>query len=138
MQPSEWWQINGTSPANFNMRGVEWEREANIELFEPNGNLGFNHRAGVRIHGGWTRSFPQKSLRLYARGRYGANEFNYRFFPDRDDSLFKRILLRNSGNDHDATFFRDALIHQMIQHRPITSQDWQPSVTFVNGECCRI
>lgn len=126
--------IGGASPANFNMRGSDWERETNFEFFDKTGKNILNHRAGVRIHGGWSRSFPQKSLRLYARGGYGTYEFEHQLFPSKSAERFKRFMMRASGNDHDLTFFRDALIQQMVINRPIDMQHWEPVLTFLNGE----
>ncbi len=126
--------VRGNSPANFNNRGDAWERETNIEYFDEQGNLNFNHRAGVRLHGGFSRSFPQKTLRLYARSEYGTNEFIHQLFPTKDTDRFKRFIMRASGNDSWSTFFRDAMIQQLVMNRPIDTQHWQPVVTFLNGE----
>ncbi len=126
--------VRGNSPANFNNRGDAWERATNIEYFDEQGNLNFNHRAGIRLHGGFSRSFPQKTLRLYARSEYGTNEFNHQLFPTKDTDRFKRFILRASGNDSWSTFFRDAMIQQLVINRPIDTQHWQPVVTLLNGE----
>ncbi|MFO7978807.1 MAG: CotH kinase family protein [Bacteroidales bacterium] len=127
-------ELRGSSPANFSRRGIDWEREINLEFFDQQGSGIMNQRAGARIHGGWSRSFPQKSLRLYARAEYGNSEFSHQLFPDKQTNRFKRFLIRASGNDHRNTFFRDAMIQQLVKHRPIDIQHWQPAVTFVNGE----
>jgi hypothetical protein len=58
--------VNG----NYENRGEEWERPIHIEFFEENGNLAFSQNAGIRIHGGYTRNYAQKSFRLYAREEY--------------------------------------------------------------------
>jgi hypothetical protein len=47
------------------MSGKEWERPIHVEFFEKDGTLGFSHDSGVRIHGGWSRKYPQKTFRLY-------------------------------------------------------------------------
>jgi hypothetical protein len=126
--------VQGNSPANFQNSGSDWEREVNVEYFNASGQPVFNQRAGARIHGGWSRSFHQKSIRLYARNEYGNPEFNYQFFEDKPTDTFKRLLLRASGNDQHSTFFRDAMIQRLVRNRPIDIQHWQPSVTFINGE----
>jgi hypothetical protein len=133
---SENWDANadGHSPGNYSMTGDEWEREINFEYFSPRGESLLNQGAGVRIHGGWSRSFPQKSLRIYARNAYGEEEFNHQFFPDKETSTFKRIILRAGGNDHSRTFFRDLLIHRLVRNRPVDSQHGQPAISFLNGE----
>ncbi|MFN6947242.1 MAG: lamin tail domain-containing protein, partial [Cytophagaceae bacterium] len=73
---------NGSTPANYNQRGEDWERPASLEFFEPDGSRGFSLNSGIRIHGGWSRAIGQKSLRVYFRNTYDtANTLNYPLFP---------------------------------------------------------
>jgi hypothetical protein len=72
--------VKWSSPANYRRRGVEWEYPANLEFFDENGDLKFNQKLGYRIHGGWARSLPVKSFRLYAGNIYGNSMLNYPFF----------------------------------------------------------
>ena len=40
----------------------DWERPVNVELYETDGTLGFNQRAGVKIFGGCSRHrYPEKT-----------------------------------------------------------------------------
>jgi uncharacterized repeat protein (TIGR02543 family) len=126
---------DGGTPANYWLRGDFTESVAHFELFEPNESAAsLSQEIGVRLHGGWSRSFPLKSLRLYARARYGESHFNYPFFPDNQYSSFRRLLLRNSGNDYWNTFFRDAAIQNIVSHLNFDTQNYQPSVVYLNGE----
>jgi hypothetical protein len=87
--------FNSLTPANWNNRGDEYERPANLQYFKNN-NLSLNQNIGVKVHGGWSRSFPIKSLRFYARSDYDIkSKFNFSFFGEGNDNSFKRILLRN-------------------------------------------
>jgi len=88
--------------------GKEWERPVKIEQFDTKGEIVLSTNAGMRIHGGASRAYNHKSLRLYARSEYGNNTFNYSFFGEDERHLYKRLLLRNSGNDYNSTMFRDA------------------------------
>lgn len=74
---------NGWTPANYQGRGIEWERPAHLEVFEPDGERALAQGIGLRSHGGWSRYFSlRKSLRLYARGQYDErNSFEYPFLP---------------------------------------------------------
>ncbi|AQS54299.1 Internalin-A [Jeotgalibaca dankookensis] len=124
-------------------RGSDWERPLHIEFFEPNGALALSQNGGVRINGGATRAYAQKSLRLYAGSEYDEEEyFNYPFFgdlkqknsPQTIDS-FKRLILRNSGNDWSQTMFNDALMQSLVKPLgTVATQAYQPAVIFVNGE----
>ncbi|MDG5766204.1 CotH kinase family protein [Balneolales bacterium ANBcel1] len=125
----------GNAPANYTQRGIEWERPASMELFEPeSAHPNFSQNIGVRIHGGWSRAHPQKSLRLYARNQYGDNRFYYRMFPDQPYGEFNRLMLRASGNDWTETMLRDAAMQAMIGHMKFDTQAYRPFITFINGE----
>lgn len=127
--------VDGGTPANYWLRGDFTESVAHFELFEPNESAAsLSQEIGVRLHGGWSRSYPLKSLRLYARARYGESHFNHSFFPDNQYSSFRRLLLRNSGNDYWNTFFRDAAIQKIVSHLDFDTQNYQPSVVYLNGE----
>ena len=134
----DWRQIDPTGeavwgPANYKRSGEEWEVRGNFS-FLLDGNEVLNHDIGVRMHGGYTRSFPSKTLRLYARSEYGSSHLNFPFFEEVSSTSFKRIILRNSGNDHYSTYFRDAFIQKSVNHLKFDTQAYQPSVVFLNGE----
>jgi len=120
---------------NYFQRGREWERPASFEWFED-GERRFQQNLGVRIHGGFTRSFPLKSLRLYARNSYGSEFINYPVFNDYAHNQYKRLILRNSGNDFHANgvMFRDAFMQSLIRGLNVDTQEYRPSVVYLNGE----
>ncbi len=134
------WPFDG----NFRRRGAEWEYPAHIELFEqPDGERAFAQDIGIRIHGGATRSFPMKSLRLYARNQYTNSHLTHAFFGD-GMQAYKRLILRNSGNDFPTdlwrpdypsrTMFRDAAIQAIVAHMHFDTQAYRPALLFINGE----
>lgn len=125
--------INGFAPANYQLRGSSSEVEIHFNYFE-NGEEILNHNAGLRINGGYTRSYPNKSLRLYAKSKYGESNFRHNFFEGYDTNKFKRLILRNSGNDAGASFFRDVLAHKLTENLNFDIQESQPIVVFINGE----
>ncbi len=131
-------------PGNYRRRGPETEYPASIELFdELSGQQLLAQNIGVRIHGGATRAFPMKSFRIYARNAYGNTHLFYPFFENRPHSLYKRLILRNSGNDFPTdvdpwssyeTMFRDAAIQGLVNHMNFATQSYQPAIVFLNGE----
>ena len=125
---------NGGSMANYHREGDQWEYPAHLELFNTAGSRVFAQNIGFRIHGNWSNAQPFKSLRIYARGSYGKQNLEYPFFKTRSDQAFKRIILRNSGNDIWYTMFRDAAMQEMVSHLNFETQAYQPSILFVNGE----
>ncbi len=87
---------------NYFKKTNEWEKPVHIEYFESEGLLGFSQDAGLKIHGGKTRTASQKSLKLFAREVYGKRHFNYNLFPATELSSYDRFILRtpmgNWGN----------------------------------------
>ncbi len=120
---------------NPTMTGPEWEREMHIEFFEPNGIQGFNTHAGVRLHGGISRQFALKSLRIYFRNRYGDSHVEYPVFPDQQMNRHERLILRNAGSDWHHTYFRDAFVQSILRgFTDVEYQAYRPAVVFLNSE----
>ena len=120
--------------AHYFRRGREWERPVHVELFAEDGSTALAQDAGARIHGGLTRRWAVKSLRFYARRDYGDNTFDARLFPTQSDAEYKRFIIRNSGNDHNDSFFRDAFMQRLVGHMRFDTQAYQPTIVFINGE----
>jgi hypothetical protein len=80
--------------------GLEWERECSTELIFPDGNVGFNVNAGLRIRGGWSRNndFPKHAFRLFFREKYGNDKLRYPLFGEEGVNEFDKIDLRADQN----------------------------------------
>ncbi len=111
----------------------DWERPVHLELYEPDGALGFSADAGAKIYGGWSRGNAQRSLSFFARSQYGASQIAYRIFPEKDLDKFESFVLRNSGNDWQITHFRDAMMTSLVKDLGIDRQAYRPAVVFING-----
>ena len=111
----------------------DWERPVHIELFEKDGS-GFKMDAGVQIFGGWTRGHPQKSLAIFARGRYGYSAINYKLFDNLPFTEYQSFVLRNSGNDWLSTMFRDGLMTGLLNDIDVEHQAFKPAIVFINGD----
>lgn len=118
--------------ANYTQKGSEWERQATMTVFD-NFDLSFQQEIGVRIHGGWSRAFNQKSFNLYAREEYsGSNSFEESFFGL--DSL-KTCMLRSGGfRDTYLTKIRDILNQEITGDMGFETQKSVPCILFINGE----
>ena len=132
--PGNYFDENDDWSGNYYQRDLKWERPARFEFFDSDGSLGLAQDIGIRIHGGWTRRLPMKSLRLYARSEYGENRFNIKMFEDLDDMSFNRFILRNSGNDFGNSMFMDAAAQSLIRHFNVDTQAYRPVIVFLNGE----
>ncbi len=126
-------------PTNYNQSGEEWERPANIQIFEK-GELAYETGVGIRIAGNATRSSAQKSIRLYARSEYGDSKLKYTFFEELTDisgnpiTKFDKVTLRNGGNDVDGVKFRDDLAQALAKNLDLSLQANDYCILFIDGE----
>lgn len=119
---------------NYHKRGIEWERDIHISFLESNGTLGFETDAGMRMRGYASTIYPQKSFGVYFRNEYGAKNIEYPIFLDADTNKYKRLILRNSGQDFLKTHFRDAVLQEILKPMDLELQNFRPSIVFINGE----
>ncbi|WP_022774395.1 CotH kinase family protein [Butyrivibrio sp. AE2015] len=119
---------------NFAKKGRGWEKEVNVEIFSPERELLLEQKAGIRIHGGWTRNQNQKNFQIYAREEYDGNaRFNYDFFDN--GASYSKLMLRAGGStDIFVTKLRDAFIQSLVADRAIGTQRTIPCAVFLNGE----
>ncbi len=118
--------------ANFFHR--DWERPANIEFFEEDGTQVINQLSGIAISGG-RRKMGQKSLKIFAKNKYGNPIYNYDFFNNDIDN-YQSLVLRNGGfPDYSFSLIRDNLAQEIVSERTdIDVQGSRQSVVYVNGE----
>lgn len=131
------WQTQG----NFSLKGMEWERPVTVQYLPADDSEGFTQDMGIRIKGGISRSFMQKSLRLIAREQYGEKQLKYPVLGEnlRADGTglvekYKSITLRNGGNDVENTRLRDPLFQNLAEGMGFMTQANTPCVVFINGE----
>ncbi len=113
-----------------------WSREeviVNVELFESSGVCVHNSLTGLRMFGGMSRLFPQKSLALVARKKYGEGHFDYPVFGTEGPSRFEYLVLRNGGSDFYGAHFRDALITDIVKDWDLDVQAGRPARVYLNG-----
>ncbi len=113
----------------------DWERPVYIQQFSQNDSLLWQQQAGIKIHGNYSRSWPQKSFGLYAKSEYGNSSFKELEIPQKSYLLKnKRFLLRNAGNDFYRTHLRDLLIQSRMQNEDIDIQMGEPVTVYLNGQ----
>lgn len=125
---------NGVSyPVNYNR---DWRRPCNIEIFNNPHDKYTSQQCDVSIGGGFSRSYPQKSLELNAEKKYeGRNSFDVRIFAQKPYYRFKSLTLRNSGNDFYSSMFSDAMQQTLYAGNvDFDNLAYQPAVHFINGE----
>ncbi len=112
----------------------EREIPVNIEYFPLGAEQGFSQQVGMRIGGENIYRFAQKPLNIYARGIYGESTIEYPVFDHLPFQSYKRLYLRNSGDDWPYTMMRDGMISSLIRDQVSNSvQAYRPSVLYLNG-----
>ena len=121
-------------PSNYR---TNRRRPLNMEYF-VDGERVLNQLCEARISGGWTRDEEVKSLKIYAKKRYGKNHFSYKFFSDKkpkDVDGYRSILLRNGGNDAQLTILKDAFSQKFSGGKvDVDYQSSQSVIVYLNGQ----
>lgn len=120
---------------------------AYIEIFDENGKRQAGQYAEVSMHGNGSLGNLMKSMRLYFKKDAVAGvsgnpgKLSYDIFEGRvKDSKgtviteYKRLLLRNSGNDCTWTMIRDSLCHRISSGLNVDIMESEPALVFVDGE----
>ena len=112
-----------------------WMRAGSIEYIKD-GVSKFSQNVGIRLSGGQTRAYAQKSLAIFAKARFGKKSIKYKLFPDKKNiKKVKSFVLRNSGNDWGYSMMKDGLVHSIVKdNMDIDYQSYHPTVTFINGK----
>lgn len=119
-------------PANYTNTGKEWEREAQITVFDTQGALTLDQLCGIRIHGGRSRGYPCRSIRFYARKEYAGQEV----FPAGmfGEGIDPHVFMLYSGGDDYAFSLKDYIGQSLAQPLDFATQEFIPCCLFVNGE----
>ncbi len=121
-----------TTPKNYNQ---DWERPANIQMYESDGTFAFNIDAGLSISGACSRNHPQKSFNIATKKIYPSEDIDYQLFPERDQDEFRRFKLRNGGSEWNNSIIRDAVVQALVKDDvDIDASGFRSSVVYLNGE----
>ena len=131
------WKYQG----NYTQKGKAWERPIEIAYFDSDKEtLEFEEAAGIRLHGGASRMYGQKSFNFYFREDYGKKNLKYALIPGDLDAdgkqiaKYKSFMLRNGGNDTEYSKIRDIFNQDRLSDRAFSVQAATPCVLFLNGE----
>lgn len=119
--------------ANWGRHGDVTEKIGTLNYF-VNGVEEINQKVGLRIHGDYSRIYPNKSLRVYARSSYGNDKLEYPLFSDQPYTAYERVLIKNQGGDWNDTMFRDCLCNELVKDLRMETEAHQQVITFMNGE----
>ena len=118
--------------ANFNQ---PWEYPAKISMFLGGEKIIEKQDVGFKIKGNCTRANAMKSFGIYWKKKYGNKNIETSFFDNNSTTKYKRLFLRNSGNDFRHTHIKDAVITQIVKDfTTAETQGYKPSVLYLNDE----
>lgn len=119
---------------HFGNYDTDWEVDTHLELYDADGERLLATDAGLKLHGGSSTSFDQKSLRLLFRDGYGVAPVSLPLFGAGGVAEFDRMILRNAGHDDGLAELRDPLSHEIMQGLDLDLQGWQPVVVYLNEQ----
>ena len=117
--------------ANFWM---DWEREAHIEVFQPDAETMISQECGVKLHGQYSRIRPQQAFKLIARNQYGSGRFVAKIFSKRDFTEYQSFVLRATGQDDNRARMRDPVLTSLASDTSVYYQESELCVCYLNGE----
>ena len=117
--------------ANFWM---DWEREAHIEVWNPDGSTMISQECGTKLHGQYSRAEKQKAFKIIARQQYGSNRFQAAIFSHRPYTEYQSFLLRSSSEDGNKTRMRDALMQRLAYGSDVMYQETEIGVLYIDGK----
>jgi len=127
--------LKPSRPANYNLRGIQAERPAFLEVFTPNGERVVAQHVGIRVNGGSSRADAKKSLKIFAREEYGSKKIYYEFFPEsltlttnQPTTEYKHIILRNNTTIENA-----AMLELLRSTNQLDVQASSPCIGYLNG-----
>jgi len=129
---------------NYEKRGRESERPVFVEACRGDGTMLISQFAGVRIYGGYSRQSTIKSMKLFSRKSYDAENKNFKISEfgtvklDGSEDIIKKydkLVLRNAGNDFQFAFIRDELSQALCKVAGFEIYEaCLPAVAYLNGE----
>lgn len=82
--------------------GIDWERPASVEYYDPSDNSQFQINCALLLHGGNGRksyNTPKHSFRLSFRSEYGPSKLNFNLFNEKKATdRFDHLIVRASMN----------------------------------------
>lgn len=117
---------------NNNMLSLkEKELIANISFFD--GENGFSIPCGIHMRGYTSLKAPKKSMGVYFRDRYGADELDYDVFEN-GIKEYSSLLLR-VGQDYNFTYIRNELFQELCLEMTdkVSTQEGRYCLLFING-----
>lgn len=108
-----------------------------FDFVESDGSLPISQYVEFQASGLSSRVIPPFNGKIYARDRLGPRRLRHQFFPEKEETSFERILLRNTSQDFSMARMRDAVISRVVSDGDIVEaphEGYRPVVAYLNGE----
>ena len=128
IEARRWWE----ALTNSTEKGRGWERPCEISFYDNGGRFLAGRQAGMRIRGGMSRGYMQKSFNFYFRKDYDPEPLTLDLFGR--EEAHKALSLRSGGNTTDTVKFMDPLLEDLARGRKVMVLNMRPAVLFINGE----
>lgn len=127
-EPSRW---SALTKVPFQESGLT-EQMAWILYYESDGSLGTFFPAGISPRGNASLSYPQKSLSIHLRGRYGRSGVTYPFWGEKSFLTYKFLILRNGSQDIRSARLRDSFASRAAENMHVMTAWTRPVIVYVN------
>ena len=117
---------------NFTQKGKDWERPCQFQIYDNGNRPAVETNAGIRLKGGISRHYAQKSFNVYFKEDYGSPRLEYELFEGAEK--YKSISLSAGGNNTIKLKFKDSFLKEMAAERGFTVLSYRMAVLFLNGE----
>lgn len=113
---------------------MDWEKKGHVEYYDKFQNFGFELDAAVKIHGKWSRAYPQKSFRVLTKDEYGTSKIDYQLFYDKNITSTDAFNIRNAGIDWNSAHMRDLIMNKVALGTHMDTQNGRHCLMFLNGQ----
>ena len=111
----------------------KWEKEHFIEVFNEDGERIISNNAGLRIFGGMTKYYHEKSLRVIFRNMYDSTVTHADLF-DSGSKKYKQFILRHSAMIIEIQDLKMLFLLHCFQESDLDVQKSSPCHLFINSE----
>ena len=118
--------------ANYRRRGKEWEREANIQIYNEKFECILDKKVGIRTRGGISRGTIPRGLSVFARNEYdGENIIPVDLFGT--DFYAQRLNL-DAGGNQTINVVSDYLLTKCADELYVSNKHYVPCEMYLDGE----
>ena len=109
------------------------ELPVEIEMYNA-GEIQFKEKAGLKLFGSWSRTYPKKSLAINFRSEYGSTKLNYKLFDHLSFTKYDAFVLRNNGQNFASDVCKDGIIENLSSRIGLHNRAFKPAILYINGK----